>query len=113
VALLEASVKALDARLERIERISDNNAEVHRDVTAMMGAELTIIRRVLEDMVRGDTVMKQVGKIDFDAYLDAYNDQVRQELAAKEVEEQKSEESAEPGEAFEFGGDYVQDAGTG
>lgn len=111
MVLLEGCVKALDARLERIEKISDNNAEVHRDVTAMMGAELTIIRCILEDMVRGDTAMKQVGKIDFDAYLDTYNEQVRQELAAKEAE-QKIEEDAEPGEAFEFGGDYVQDAGT-
>ena len=105
--LLEAAVKALDARLERAEKILDNNASVHADVTAMMGAEVTILRRILEDMVRGDTVMRQVGKIDFDAYLHQYNEVVQQEMAERAKEAEESEKDTD--EVFEFGGDHVQD----
>lgn len=106
--LLETAVKALDARLDRVEKISDHNAEVHKDVVVMMGAEVTILRRILEDMVRGDTIMKQVGKIDFDAYLHQYNEAVRQEelARAKEAETGNTEDTEE---VFEFGGDHVQD----
>lgn len=105
---LEVSVKALDARLGRVEKILDNNAEVHRDVTVMMGAELTIIRRVLEDMVRGETIMKGVGSIDFDHYLHKYNEQVEQELAAA-AKKEADEEEQDTDEVFEFGGDHVKD----
>lgn len=111
LSLLEAAVKALDERLERVEKISDHNAEVHRDVTAMMGAEVTIIRLILEDMVRGDTIMKAIGRIDFDEYLRLYNKKVVEELRAKE-EEQKTEpeEETDAEEVFEFGGDYGANA---
>jgi hypothetical protein len=80
----------------------------------MMGAEVTILRRILEDMVRGETLMVAVGKIDFDSYLHQYNAQVKQELIAKE-EQEVAEKTAKPyvEEVYEFGGDYVKDERAG
>lgn len=113
--LLERAAKSLDEKVKRLEKISDNNAEASRDVLVLLSCEVSILRMVLEDLVRGDVAMRGVGKIDFDTYLAKYNAEVEEELAAKKARETVSveEETPDDQEPMEFGGDYVKDERTG